>query len=373
MLSLTEVTNVTEAIVGDSIKYTITIHNSGLSNATDVKIWNILPANVRYISGADTYNETTRNATWTIDKIWAGKSVEIHVVVNATVTGNLTNVIFANSAENKTVVNKTSNNITVNPNVMLSVEKSADVSSVVVGDLVKYTITVHNNGLSDATDIKVWDILPTNVKYVSGADTYNEVTRNATWTIDKIWAGKSVEIHVVVNATATGNLTNVIFANSAENKTVVNKTSDKITVIPNIILSLTEVANVTEVVVGESIKYTITVHNSGLSDATDIKVWDILPTSVKYISGADTYNKATVNKTSDNITVIPNVILSLTEVTNVTEIIVGESIKYTITVHNSGLSDATDVKVWNILPANVKYVSGADTYNEATRKIRVWR
>ncbi len=288
-------------------------------------------------------------------------------------TGNLTNVIFANSAENKTVVNKTSNNITVNPNVMLSVEKSADVSSVVVGDLVKYTITVHNNGLSDATDIKVWDILPTNVKYVSGADTYNEVTRNATWTIDKIWAGKSVEIHVVVNATATGNLTNVIFANSAENKTVVNKTSDKITVIPNIILSLTEVANVTEVVVGESIKYTITVHNSGLSDATDIKVWDILPTSVKYISGADTYNKATVNKTSDNITVIPNVILSLTEVTNVTEIIVGESIKYTITVHNSGLSDATDVKVWNILPANVKYVSGADTYNEATRKIRVWR
>ena len=269
-----------------------------------------------------------------------------YFTVNATIAGNLTNVIFANSAENKTIVNKTSDNITVNPNVMLSVEKSADVSSIIVGDLIKYTITIHNNGLSDATDIKVWDILPANVKYVSGADTYNEATRNATWTINKIKAGKSVEIHIIVNATAAGNLTNVIFAfaNSAQNKTVVNKASDKITVIPNIILSLTEITNVTEAVVGDSIKYTITIHNSGLSAATDIKVWDILPTSVKYVSGADTYNEATRNATwtidkieagkSASVVLVINVIqagkLNNTVFTNIVDYLMLQMLKFGI-------------------------------------------
>ncbi|WP_296809115.1 hypothetical protein [uncultured Methanobrevibacter sp.] len=102
------------------IKYTITVHNSGLSNATDVKIWNILPVGVKYVSGADTYNETTRNATWTIDKIKAGKSASVVLVINVTQAGRLNNTVFTNSSENKTVVNKTNNNITVIPNVILS-------------------------------------------------------------------------------------------------------------------------------------------------------------------------------------------------------------------------------------------------------------
>ena len=270
------------------IKYTITVHNSGLSNATDVKIWNILPVGVKYVSGADTYNETTRNATWTIDKIKAGKSASVVLVINVTQAGRLNNTVFTNSSENKTVVNKTNNNITVIPNVILSF---------VVGNLVKYTITVHNSGLSNATDVKIWNILPANVRYVSGADTYNETTRNATWTIDKIEAGKSASVVLVINVTQAGKLNNTVFANSSENKTVVNKTNNNITVIPNVILSLTEVTNVTEAIVGDSIKYTITIHNSGLSNATDVKIWNILPANVRYISGADTYNETTRNAT----------------------------------------------------------------------------
>ena len=268
--------NVSSVVVGDMIKYTITVHNSGLSNATDVKVWDILPANVKYVSGADTYNEATRNATWTIDKIETNKSTSIVLVINVTQAGKLNNTVFTNSSENKTVVNKTNNNITVIPNVILSLTEVTNVTEAVVGDMIKYTITVHNSGLSNATDVKIWNILPVGVKYVSGADTYNETTRNATWTIDKIEAGKSASVVLVI---------------------VVNKTNNNITVIPNVILSLTEVTNVTEVVVGNLVKYTITVHNSGLSNATDVKIWNILPANVRYVSGADTYNETTRNAT----------------------------------------------------------------------------
>ncbi|WP_296798483.1 DUF11 domain-containing protein, partial [uncultured Methanobrevibacter sp.] len=234
ILSLTEVTNVTEAVVGESIKYTITIHNSGLSDATDIKVWNILPAGVKYVSGADTYNETTRNATWTIDKIETGKSARFVLVIKVIQAGKLNNTFFANSSENKTVVNRTSDNITVIPNVVLSVDKSVDVSYVVVGDLVKYIIIVHNDGLSDATDVKVWDVLPVGVMYVSGADAYDEATHNATWTIAKIEAGKSASVVLVVNETHEGNMINSVFAHyrgndsafayCCENTTVVNGT-----------------------------------------------------------------------------------------------------------------------------------------------------
>ncbi|WP_296886160.1 DUF11 domain-containing protein, partial [uncultured Methanobrevibacter sp.] len=267
------------------------------SDATDIKVWDILPAGVKYISGADSYNEATRNATWTIAKIEAGKSASVVLVINVIQAGKLNNTVFTNSYENKTIVNKTSDNITVIPNVILSLTEVTNVTEAVVGESIKYTITIHNSGLSDATDIKVWNILPAGVKYVSGADTYNETTRNATWTIDKIETGKSARFVLVIKVIQAGKLNNTFFANSSENKTVVNRTSDNITVIPNVVLSVDKSVDVSYVVVGDLVKYIIIVHNDGLSDATDVKVWDVLPVGVMYVSGADAYDEATHNAT----------------------------------------------------------------------------
>ena len=76
--------------------------------------------------------------------------------------------------------------------------------------------------------MKVWDILPVGVDYKSGGS-YVPATRNVTWTIGFIGAGLSedVKLVVTVNVDAVGKLNNTAFANSDENKTPVNKTSDK--------------------------------------------------------------------------------------------------------------------------------------------------
>ena len=85
--------------------------------------------------------------TWTIDEIAAeGGSGVVSVVVRVMSAGNLTNIAFANSTENKTVVNKTSDNVTVIPNVELSMDKRANVTKAVVGDKVEFSITVTNGG-----------------------------------------------------------------------------------------------------------------------------------------------------------------------------------------------------------------------------------
>ena len=214
------------------------------------------------------------------------------MVVNVTKAGKLNNTVFANSTENKTVVNKTSDNITVNPQTGLVISKVANVTEAVVGDLIKYTITVRNSGLSDATGVTVWDVLPGIVKYVEGGS-YDSATRNVTWTIDKIEAGKSVEVYVIVNATAAGNLTNIAFANSNENKTVVNKTSDNVTVNPDVKLNITkELVTTGDIYAGDNITYVIVVTNKGLSEATNVKVTDTVKGSGIIISCVDQTGKA---------------------------------------------------------------------------------
>ena len=412
-LSITKKANVTSVIVGDLVEYTITVKNNGLSDATGVKVWDILPASVTYKSGADAYDVNTRNATWTIDSIASGKSAVVTLVVNVTSAGNVTNTAFANCNENKTVVNKTSENVTVGPNVKLTMDKVANVSSVVVGDLVEYTITVRNDGLSDATGVKVWDILPSGVKYVEGGS-YDVDSRNVTWTIDSIASGKSAVVTLVVNVTSAGNVTNTAFANCNENKTVVNKTSENVTANPNVKFTVSKSVNVTSVVVGDKLKYTIVVKNVGLSAASLVNVTDVVDSSlvdvvvdessqgygsvvangwrvdslapgseatfylVVKINAAGTIvnsvavnsseNKTPVTNKSDDVDAGPNSGLSIAKKANVTSVVVGDLVEYTITVRNVGLSDATGVKVWDILPDGVKYVEGG-SYDADSRNV----
>ena len=410
-LRIVKVANVTEVVVGGLIEYTITVFNDGLSDATDVNVWDILPAGVKYVSGADAFDESSRNATWTIKRIAADSSEVVYLVVNATAPGDLANTAFANCSEDDTVVNKTSDNVTVNPNVELGIIKKANVTSAVVGDLIKFTIVVTNNGLSDASDVVISDYLVEAFEHVEGGD-YDSDSRFVTLTIDKIEAGKSAEVFVIVKAVNNGTFYNGVVAYAKENDTIVNNVSDDIPIIPNVKLSIVKEANVTEAVVGDLIKYTISVYNNGLSDANDVNVWDILPGNVKYVSGADAYdenarkaiwtidkiesgdavevilvvnvtsagnlantafansseNDTVVNKTSDNVTVNPNVELGIIKKANVTSVVVGDLIKFTIVVTNNGLSDASDVVVTDYIIEAFDYVEGGN-YRSDLREV----
>ncbi len=409
-LDIVKKANVTSADVGDNILFTIVVSNNGLSDATDVKVTDVLDKAFEYVSGGS-YDVRSRNVTWIINRVAANSSETVTLVVTVLSAGSVSNNVSVISKENDTEVTNSSDDIPVTPNVELVISKSANVTSAVVGDLIKYTITVKNDGLSDATDVNVWDILPETVRYVSGADNYDVDSRNASWTISSIAAGHSADVVLVVNVTGAGNLSNTAFANSSENDTVVNKTSDNVTVVPNVELDITKKANVTSAVVGDNIEYTIVVSNNGLSDATGVKVTDVLDKAFEYVSGGNysldtrevswTINRVAANSSetvtlvvavlsagsvsnnvsviskendtevtnsSDDIPVTPNVELSIVKVANVTSAVVGDSIKFTITIKNNGLSDATDVKVSDVLDEAFEHVSGG-SYDVASRAV----
>ena len=413
-LNISKKANVTEAVVGDLIKYTITVRNDGLSDAVGVSVWDVLPAGVKYVSGADRYVDASRNATWTISSVAAGKSVTVTLVVNVTAAGNLSNTVFANSKDNDTVVNKTSDNVTVVPNVVLNVTKKANVDRVVVGDIVEFTITVRNDGLSDATNVVVWDILDHAFVWKKGGS-YDSNTHNVTWIINKIGAGESTQVTFNVTAMVAGNYSNVAFVKSNENNTITNGSSENITVDPGVGLKVIKTVDKHVVKVGEDVTFIITVNNGGESNATGVVIWDILNEAFEWKSGGNysadsrnvtwfipsigshksvkvnvtvsaisvgnftnvasvisNENKTPTNATSENVTINPDVRLNVTKVVegDINSVYVGDSIVYVITVTNNGNSTATGVNVTEKLSGLVVVTGASDVgWNNVTK---VW-
>ena len=281
-LTMYKFANVTSAVVGYNIMFTIKVTNNGLSDATNVVVSDELDVVFAYIEGG-AYEEATRIVTWTISTIGAGQSEDVYVVVRVLTNGTFANVVSAYAQENKTLVNVTSDNVTVNPDVRLGMVKVSNVTTAYVGDNIKFIITITNDGLSDATNVKIEDILPGSVKFISANGTYVNDGQNVLWTIDKI-AGKSkVSVYVVVNAVAAGSIVN--FANVTCNENSTSKTNtSKIDIKPVVDLSVVKTANVSDIYVGDKVGYNIVVTNNGPCDANNIIIVDELPDGLKFVS-----------------------------------------------------------------------------------------
>ena len=281
-LDIVKVSNVTISKVGDKIKFTIKVTNNGLSDATNVVVSDKLDAVFDYIEGG-AYDAATSTVTWTISTIGAGQSENVYVVVRLLTNGTFANAVSAYAQENRTPVNGTSDNVTVNPDVRLSIIKVSNVTSAYVGDNIKFTITVTNDGLSDATNVKIDDILPDAVKFISANGTYVNDGQNVLWTIDKI-AGKSqVSVHVIVNAVAADSIVNFADVTCNENSTSKTNTS-KIDIKPVVELTVVKSANVSNIYVGDKVGYNIVVSNNGPCDANNVIIVDELPDSMKFVS-----------------------------------------------------------------------------------------
>ena len=85
----------------------------------------------------------------------------------------------------------------------LAVSKNVNRSSVSIGDMVRYTITVNNQGDTKVTDINVYDTMPHGIGYVKGTSSLGGTSfddpaaqpgRTLVWTIPEIEAGATVEL-----------------------------------------------------------------------------------------------------------------------------------------------------------------------------------
>ena len=362
---------------GDNVTYTVTVTNDGIGDAKDVVVRDILGEGLTFVdaTGNYTFDKDSRTVTWIVD-LAKGESRTFYV--NAIVSG------YGNVTNSLVVGNKTAGvNVTV-PEI--NPDKTANISNPNFGDNVTYTVTVTNDGIGDAKDVVVRDVLGEGLKFVSatGNYTFDEATHTVTWIVD-LAKGESKVFSVIAIVSGYGNVTNSLV--------VGNKTAGVNVTVPEINPDKTvdnEIPNF-----GDNVTYTVKVTNDGIGDANNVVITDVLDKGLKFLNatGNFTYDEKTgtitwtvdlakgetktfnVNVTVLGYGVLPNTVAvgNKTAVRNITvpeiitvkevnssDIHIGDEITYTITVSNSGKINATNVVIRDILPEGLKFINASN-------------
>ena len=289
----------TEAGVGDVVTYTLKVTNTG-----NTKLENVVVKDTNNFMGEPVENtklhfgyRVNDDGTWTITSLGVGKSVTITykytVVADDLANGKLDNIATATipAREDPTIPEKPvdSNEVIVPLYYKhLTIVKSADRDHAYPGEVVKYQVTVTNDGTVDMTNVTVSD--DTNALgmfIVSTGDgyTYNPETR--LFTIPALNVGDSVTLNYlyIVQNGDPETIINVATAHAPKNPDTeipgdkdieepskpveVDVLRDELTIVKNADKSFVDM-NGNDM----TVTYTLTVKNSGNTKLTNVIVTD---------------------------------------------------------------------------------------------------
>ncbi len=299
--------------VGQTLRFILSVTNTGSAAATNVQIRDTLDAALTYDSclpvGSCTYNSTTRVVQSTISTLAAGATATRTIIarVNNTVTqvNQISN--FANAIYGTPTITNTSNTVqlTVLPATDLRVTKTDNRTFVQAGQNTEYTITISNIGSLDANGVFITDTLitPSLMSWVS-VDTSNtsltnvlSETNRAAWLLNETLSpGEQVSFKITVkvagDAQSPSTIINQISVGSSTTPeyALENNTVQDINQILAIDTSLSLSKSVSPsspsdpLSVGELVTFTLKARNNSLPSASFVNVTDALNSALNFVS-----------------------------------------------------------------------------------------
>ena len=177
----------------------------------------------------------------------------------------------------------------------LAVIKTAAPDPAVAGSSLTYTLTVTNNGPSQATGVTLTDTLPPEVSFESATPSQGSCSETAgtvTCNLGDLAVGGSATVEIVVTlapSLADGTtLTNTaqVAGNEPDSNPGNNTDTAETQVIRQADLAITKTGDPNPVTAGNQITYTLTITNLGPSDASGVRITDTLPAGVSFVSGS---------------------------------------------------------------------------------------
>ena len=289
-LSVTKTVDKIVANYEELLNYTITAHNNGPDNATNVLVHDILPTGVTWISDDSNgaYNPTT--GTWTIPNLPNGTNAILHILTQITTsTTTITNLVNINNNtyDQNNTNNQANTTVNVGPTADLSITKTVDNTNPNYLQNVIYTLTAHNNGPDNATGVTVTEKLPNGLRYVSDDSKGNYNPTTGTWTIGTLKNGVSAILHITAQTISANTQiinTATINNNTYDQNNTNNQANTTVNVGPASDLGINITVDKAQPQYLDYVTFTLTAHNYGPEAAPYVKVYNTLPNGLKYVS-----------------------------------------------------------------------------------------
>ncbi len=418
-LRITKEVDQYNALPGDSLRYRITIKNTGNVAASNITVIDTLPTGLNYQSAEPEPVIASPAYQWQIDELSAGAAAQINLtgIIDSTVTvgSAISNIAWCRTATGERAAADTIT-VAIESAPRLAIEKQVDRPLVQPGDTLTYSISVANDGNSQSSNTILRDDLPDNTELVSVSGNGTLDAGIIQWNLGNVLPGNRVEHELAVRlsphlAPATTIVNHVQVSNgegqdaSASAETLIDPAGLNLLFIKQARYSVYALA--------DTVDYSIIVTNPTNATATGIAIRDTLPVGLSYYSAWPTpaqvgntliweigelgsgqvdslQIRAIVNSgefpilnraylQGDNvqaavatatisISTIPDLELSKTGTATASS---GDTVYFSIRYRNTGPAVATEVTVVDFLPPALEYISSspASTYDAAGHQL----
>lgn len=381
--------------LGGQVTYHLTVTNTGVANATGVAVTDVLPTGVSFVSasgpGSSTYNPNSADNIWNVGDLAVNESKTLDITVTVDTSDAVTNFAQITASEQLDPDSTPGNNVGTVPieddearviieakEADLSLIKTVDNASPIVGSNITYTLTLLNSGPDTATNIVVKDLLPSNLQFVS-ASSVSYTSGTGEWAIASLASGASTQLSITASVTNTA--PQKAFVNFAEVQSVdqydpdsqpsdgtpdADKIPDQddeaaVTVTPQVAdLSLTKTVSDRSPDIGDTVTFTLIVTNSGPYAASGVQIFDQLPAGLTFQSDNGTANGVgSYDETGTHLWNVGNMAVGETKSLTITATVAsGGSLTNTAYVSSSSLPDPDSVPGAN---------TGTDDWNDGIK------
>ncbi len=166
----------TVAQIGDDVRYTLRYGNwSSAAIARDVVVSDTLPGGLEFVSSQPAAAVSDSILTWTLGDLAPGDTATIDLTVR--VSDLVRDTLVAINQAILTASNALADEVAAADAVrlvgltssQLSLDKTADVIEVGLGETVPYTLTLENTGLAPLSDLRIYDRLPEGARFSQGS------------------------------------------------------------------------------------------------------------------------------------------------------------------------------------------------------------